>query len=289
MQKIVFTNANGQSITLESAKPYLLLSITGTGAAETDVQMQKAPFQDGQTYIDTLLEPRIISIEVAILASTQEELHQKRREIAQVFNPKLGPGTLRYEYDGGVKEIEAVSDLAPVFPSGSGNQAQGFQKALISLVCPSPFWLDVYEESQEMSAWLGGLEFPLEFDPDMSFEEAGDTVTVTNAGDVETPVTIEFNGPAENPRVDNLTTGEYVRVNRTLLAGEKLIIKTAFGQKSVTLVDSGGNESNAMHYIDLNSTFWQLQPGENTISYTADSGAEEATVLVTWKNRYVGV
>lgn len=289
MHEVTFTNANNQSIVLGNSRPYILLSISGTGAVETDTQMQKAPFQDGKTYIDSLLEPRIISLEIAILASTQEELYQKRREIAQVFNPKLGPGTLKYEYAGGEKEIEAISDLAPVFLSGIGNQSPEFQKALITLSCPSPFWLETYEESQKMAAWLGGLEFPLEFDPDMKFEEAGDEVTVTNAGDVEAPVVIEFNGPAENPRVDNLTTGEYVRVNQTLLAGEKLIIKTAFGQKSVTLVDSGGNESNAMHYIDLNSTFWQLQPGENTISYTADSGAEEATVLVTWKNRYVGV
>ncbi len=287
MQKLIFTNADGQSITLGSTKPYLLLSITGTGAVETDVQMQKAPFQDGKTYIDTILEPRTIHIEIGILTTTQEELHQKRREIAKVFNPKLGPGTLRYEYDGGAKEIEAVSDLAPVFPAGSGNQAQGFQKALLSLVCPSPFWLETYEESQEMAAWIGGLSFPMQFP--LVFAVSGQQVTITNSGDVETPVLIEFNGPAVNPRVDNLTTGEYIRVQRELLSGQKLVISTAFGNKRVTLVDVDGSESNAMHYIDLNSTFWQLKPGDNEVKYNADSGTDEATVLIKWRNRYVGV
>jgi len=285
MQKIVFINANGQSIILGRAKPYLLLSIAGTGAAETDVQMQKAPFQDGQTYIDTLLEPRIVSIEVAILASTQEELHQKRREIAQVFNPKLGPGTLRYEYDGGVREIEATSDLAPVFPTGEGNQAQGFQRALISLICPSPFWLDT-ETQDEYIGIGGGLSFPMQFP--LKFANASTNTVFTNEGDVECPVLIVVKGPAQDVTITNETTGEHITINAALLAGEKLEINTEFGNKYAELVKADGSRENVLHYISLDSTFWQLQPGDNIISLSGNVD-ESAELYVYWKHRYVGV
>ena len=44
-----------------------------------------------------------------------------------------------------------------------------------------------------------------------------------------------------------------------------------------------------MHYIDLESTFWRLAIGENTISYMADSGAEEAVVNIKFRFLYMGV
>lgn len=286
MQRLTFTAANGQQIKMDT-RPFRLLTLQGAGAIQADIQTQKAPYQDGATYIDALLEPRSLLLEVAIMAENNERLYQYRRKLAQVFNPKLGPGLLRYEYDGGTKEIEAVAELAPEFPTGRDNRMPGFQRAILSLVCPSPFWLEPYEEGAEMAAWLGGLKFALEL-PTMFSKQASEII-VNNPGDVSTPVVIEFFGPATNPRVDNLTTGGFIRVTRELAKDEKLVISTAFGDKHVKLVEANGNESNAMHWIDLDSVFWQLEPGENTLRYSADAGADEARVKVTWKARYVGV
>ncbi|MEW6661970.1 MAG: phage tail family protein [Bacillota bacterium] len=286
MERVTFTNSRGQSVVISSQEPFFLDSISGTGASGVDTQMQKAPYQDGKTYIDTVIEPRLINIEVLLLTETQEEIFAGRRELVQVFNPKLGPGVLKYEYPGGVKEIPAVPDLAPVFASGNENRGHGFQKALISLICPEPFWQDVEESQEEMAAWIGGFGFPLELPK--KFAESGQEVIMHNAGDVAVPVVIEFNGPALNPRVDNLTTGEFIRVIRALAEGEKLIIGTAFGKKGASLVTLTG-QSNAMHWIDINSTFWQLVPGDNQVKYSADEGTETATVLVHWKNHFVGV
>lgn len=282
MQKITYTNERGQSIKLTNTKPFFLRAIEGTGAVGTDVQMQKAPFQDGASYIDTLLEPRYLTLEVVILSENQTELYQYRQQLSEIFNPKF-KGTIKYINNNTEKILPVVVEKAPVW----GKTRLNVQPCIISLVAPSPFWLDTFEESYEMAAWIGGLSFPLELP--MTFEEAGDQVTISNEGNADTPVIIEFNGPATNPRIDNLTTTKYIRVKRDLLEGEKLVITTKFGNKSVTKVATDGRESNAFHYIDLNSEFWQLQPGDNQIKYSADAGAEQATVLVRWKNRYIGV
>ena len=98
-----------------------------------------------------------------------------------------------------------------------------------------------------------------------------------------TPVEIEFTGPAINPTVTNLTTGELMKVNRLLDANDVLEISTAFGDKYVKI-----NGQNAFHYIDLDSTFWQLQPGDNILSYTSNNDSINTKVIVKWKNRYVG-
>lgn len=64
-------------------------------------------------------------------------------------------------------------------------------------------------------------------------------VNIVNDGHVETPIEVEFHGPAENPRVTNLTTGEYVQVNRTLTSDDVLFINTAFRNKIVEIERNG--------------------------------------------------
>jgi hypothetical protein len=287
MQRITFTNARGQSVELKSSAPFLLQSIDGLGDVDADIQTQKAPFQDGSTYIDSVLQERTISLQIAILATNKPTLLQQRQYLASIFNPKLGPGKLRYENDSIVREIEAVPDGVPVFPSGQDNRGPIFQKAMVNLLCPEPFWLDEVSTSEKMSYILGGLSFPLRLGT--SFAQRGFKKILNNQGDVATPVTIEFYGPATNPVVWNRTTGEFIRVGRTLAETDKLVITTDFGKKSVTIENADGSKTNVFNWIDLESTFWQLAPGENIIEYGSDSDATKSRVIISYKNRYLSV
>jgi hypothetical protein len=287
MQKLTFTNSVGQSVVLSHRNPYLLTAIDGTGAMDVDTQLQKSPFQDGKTYVDNALEPREITLEVAILADDNESIFDLRKTLSQVFNPKLGEGVLRYEYDVYVKEITAVVDKPPVYPSGSSNRMEKFQKAMVTLICPSPFWLDIADVSEPLIAWLGKLQYPLTFPTE--FGAQGDSRVLSNEGDVSTPLLIEFRGPATNPIVTNKTTGEFIKVNRDLTATDRLVIDTAFGRKRVEIVADNGTKTNVFNWIDLNSTFFQLVTGDNEIEYNADSGKDTAVVTISWRNRYVGI
>lgn len=282
MEKIIFTNSQGQSIEFGSSKPYILQFLSGVGGIETELYMEKSPFQDGSTYLDTGLNPRVISLEAAIIGEDDADLYNKRHRLLNILNPKLGKGKLTYSYAGGKKEIECTIDAPPVFPKGIENKGLAFQKTMFSIICPSPFWEDVFEESQEMSAWIGGLKFP--FKLPMTFSKEGSTVAINNKGDVDTPVYIEFYGPASNPKITNLTTGEFICIKRDLLEDEILKISTLFGNKYARIEDT-----NAFHYIDLDSTFWQLVPGENKIKYSAETGEEQAKVKIAYRNRYLGV
>ncbi|MED4299745.1 phage tail family protein [Geobacillus stearothermophilus] len=289
MQRIIFTNARGQSVELKSSAPFLLQSIDGLGDVDADIQTQRAPFQDGSTYIDSVLQERAISLQIAILAADKSTLLQKRQYLASVFNPKLGLGTLRYENSETVREIEAVPDGVPVFPSGKENRGPTFQKALVNLLCPSPFWL-TEEKVDQLVVWEGGLEFPLELPTFFAQQSTNKAKILFNDGDVETPIFVTFHGPATAPiKIINVTTGEFIEVNQNLLVGERLEINTAFGQKRVTKVLSDGTEVNAFHYISLDSTFFQLIPGNNLLDYSTGADYERAAVTITWRNRYLSV
>ncbi|MGG1534507.1 phage tail family protein [Brevibacillus agri] len=282
MRKLTFTNARGESVTLGNSAPFLVTKLEGAGPAT--IQSQKSPYQDGVTYLESLMEPRHLTLEGAILAKTGDAIFANRRTLSGVFNPKLGPGTLRYEYDGGVKEIQAVADGAVVFPDRSGMPTQRF---LINLLCPQPFWLDTFTTGKEMSYLAGGLSFPLRLGT--NFSNRGFQMNFRNEGDVSTPIRFKFFGPAINPTVTNVTTGEFIRVKRELLEGDYLEVDTSFGNKRVEIVREDGSRENAFHYIDLASTFFSLVPGANKLEYSSSDDSTRAKVQITYRNRYVGI
>jgi hypothetical protein len=136
MREIVFTNANGVSITLGSS-PILIDSITGLGGAPVSIQYQKAPYQDGSTYIDALMENRIITVDCTLSAATTlTAQYTQRATILNVLNPKLGKGTIVYTYAGGTKTFFAIP-VQPVFPNKHATTAR--QKFQISFECCDPF------------------------------------------------------------------------------------------------------------------------------------------------------
>jgi hypothetical protein len=283
MDSIVITNQNGESITLGNQAPYFLETIDGVGEVPVAIESQKAPKQDGSTYIDNTLDNRAISIEGTIITKIGPAfVLEARRKMQRVLNPKLGEVTITYHQRDQVREIKGLAETTPVFPSGQGSKGLYYQKFLLHLICHEPFWLDTYYESREMSYLMGGIRFKLRLPTIFSYR--GFKRRAVNEGDVATPVEIEFKGPATNPTVNNLTTGEFIKVNRELGEEDVLTINTSFGQKYVRI-----NGQNAFHYIDLDSVFWQLVPGENTLSYRSNNDSIKTRVTVKWKNRYVGL
>ncbi len=280
--RMIFKNASGEEITL-AKKPYILMSTDGTGGVQTDVQMQKAPFQDGETYIDSLLEPRRMSLLIAVVDKA-ENMFTHRAHLSRVFNSKLGPGLLTYEYGYGndKKEIKAAVEHGPIFPGGMRNSAPGFQRVVIELICPNSYWQDTKDSKIEMIMLEDGFSLPTAFPFSLAAVSGLSEQTIFIYSEVPTPLKIEFEGEAENPKVENKTTGEFIKIAQTIQGGEVLEISTEFGNKYARIGDD-----NVLHYIDLDSVFWQLQPGWNTIEYTMDSG--DGRVRLYYRNRYTGV
>lgn len=282
--KLEYINSKGETIELYG-RPFRLVNVTGLGDVEAEIQMQKAPYQDGATLIDTALEPRYIDIEVKIIGSNTKDTETKRRKVASIFNPRLKAGTLRYISDSGVREIKAIATALPNFPDGSDNRQATFQKALIQLVAPDPHWKDIVAENYKLEDFVSNFRFSFHFP--VRFATRGDSKLLINKGDVPTPIKVEFRGPVTNPRITNLTTGEFIKVNREIPAGYKLILDTSFGNKRVEIIGPDGIVQNAFHYIDLASTFFSLDVGENRFSFITDSGSPE--VYVEYQHRYLSV
>lgn len=283
-EKVTFINARGQSIDLSNRRPFLLQSVDGKGNITATVQTQKAPYQDGATYVDSELEMRPMALNINVHSSTAAELESLKQLLTTIFNPKLGPGKLIYSKGSTTREIKATVENV-VQPVGKENNGMRYQRAVVNLLCPSVFFEDINSENYKLEDFVSNFRFSFHFP--VRFATRGDSRTLVNKGDVPTPIKVEFRGPVVNPKITNLNTGEFIKVNRDIPAGYKLILDTSFGNKRVEIVGPDGVVQNAFHYIDLASTFFSLDVGNNQIAFITDSGNPE--VYVEYKHRYLSV
>jgi len=280
---IEFTNARGVTVKFVD-EPFGLVSVEGLGDVAADVQQQKAPYQDGTDFVDTVLEPRYITTEFIVRGDDYDEIKHHRAYLSGVLNPKLGLGTLRYISGDVVRELKAVAESVPTFPDKEA-RGERWQRGLVTFVAPNPYWQDVNPTNIKLEDYVANFSFPFSFP--VTFSIRGDSRTIVNSGHAPTPIKVTFRGDSVNPKITKNNTGEFIKVNRTIPEGYSLVITTDFNNKSVKIIAPDGVESNAMGYIDLDSTFFSLDVGENHLSFITEGGKPE--VFIEYRNLFIGV
>jgi hypothetical protein len=149
-----------------------------------------------------------------------------------------------------------------------------------------PFW---YTDFQAASlGTVSTATFPLVF-PFTLPSNTADT-TVTNNGDIDAAATIIITGDVTNPKITNATTGEFFEFTIDMDANDVMTITTGFGNKTITYYDAtAGTTVNGFQYLNADSVFWELIPGENQLIFTNDAVDAATRVTLSWRSRYSGV
>ena len=233
---------------------------------------------------ERLKRKKVLSRPIAISADYlgNEDKSDKRQELIRFFSP-FSSGILTVNHLGVEREIEYEVESFR-FTSQNIYDVLEFE---IELSCMDPMFKDIVQTGEAISTWVKGWawKFTLPF----KLKERGEPKkNVFNSGHTEAPIEIYFHGPAVNPKITNLSTGEFIRIKRELTSDDILYINTAFGQKKVEII-RGGVSTDAFDYIDLQSVFFSLQVGDNMLEYTSENGLDPQSVEVRYKNRYIGV
>jgi hypothetical protein len=290
MQKITYVNPLGGKIVLTNSAPFLLQKFTE--GESVNIYNFKGTNQDGLTYLDNDLDVKDISLELYVIAKSKTELIQYRNMVLKTLNPKLGEGYLLYEDDIKTIKIKCIVSKIPSFTTVKNSEGT-VSSCIISLMANNPYWTDLLELKEEIAVWTGDLEFPLSMSSDgieMGHRELSLMVNVINTGDVDCGMRIEFKAIAtvNNPTLMNVVTGEFIKINKTMVSGEVISINTNFGNKSI-ISTVNGVVSNIFNNIDFNSTFIQLDVGDNIMRYDASTGIDNLEVSIYYNPKYLGV
>ncbi len=292
MQRLKVINLGlNEQITFDMSGDILLSHIEGLGIPETTQQRTQAPLQDGSDVYGILLEDRIIRLQATIRAENREELYKLRRRVLRIINPrtynanteKKGELLLFYTNDYKTYRIYAHIEDSVDFKTRVNNH----MTAEIVFTANNPYLLDEENTKLAIKSLYGGLKFPLK--TPSKFSNVGFMRNIENEGDFEVPLQIEYHGPVKNPIVYNDTTGESLKVNRTLKKGETLLINTAYGDETVDILRENGVKENVFNWIDLeHRDFFRLTWGENSIRYSGDDESDIGTIDVEFAIAYGG-
>jgi hypothetical protein len=277
--------SNNKILEITKDTPFKLISIDGIDSAEFQLNLASNAQSDGST----VNSKRIIKRPIAIVADFKGENKEiERKNLISFFNPK-NVGVLIINYSGVERSIEYEIES---FNSRINNIHDPLTFA-VDLICPNPFWLELLESKEEIALWKGDFEFDLEITDEgieMEHREPSLIVNTINEGDVECGMRIEFKALATltNPSLLNVNTGEFIKVNKGMVAGEIISVSTYFGKKKITST-LNGVATNAINYIDYESTFLQLGLGDNLMRYDATSGIDNLEVSIYYMPQYLGV
>jgi len=287
-EKIIYENDKGEIVVIAYKPPFYIQKLEGFDGAAAEITNVQGVGQDGSTVTNVSLKDRELSINGAIKGNTKEEIARFRAKLLRAFSPKT-QGWLQYEYGGITKRIRCQVERGPVFKKLSSK----LQEFLIDIICPNPYWQDIETNKQEVAIWRGSFEFPLELlevGIEVGFREPSLIVNIFNNGDVPCGMKIQFKALAtlSNPSLFNVNTREYFKINKTMEPREVIVITTNFGNKRVEL-NHNGIVTNAFNWIDLESSFMQLEPGDNLLRYDADEGRDNLEVSIWYTPQYLGV
>jgi hypothetical protein len=280
-----YINEEGLLVHLRQMRPFFLSALNGVGVVRNTISTFQAPEQDGAFYISSTLDMRNITIEGTILAASVDESFEHRRQLLRIFTPKQR-GTLVYRG----KQIGCIVEEAS-FAASNISRAPAF---FISLLCPSPFFESLNDIRAELASWQENFRFPLEIVAppgiEMGIRQPSQIITIENEGDVSCGCEIIFKalGTVDTPELSDMDTGDYMRINTTMVAGQEIHVYTHFAGKRVVSV-VGTTETNAFHLIDVGSTFLQLAAGRNMLRYDAKANIDSLEVVVKYREQWLGV
>ena len=285
-RKIVCKNSYGYKIEFAYSFPFFLDSYSGIHEYAGNVATIKSAFGVGVSYIGTSVNSRNITLTIAF---RDDKLCQTRRN--QIYNifPLKDFGTL-YFYEG---ELERkinyyVEKVTPV-------RKTNLWYFTISLICPSPYFMDSEETISTLQNWDKLFHFKLEIPEGTGIEfgskNESTSIEIENNSHISYGLTITLtaNGTVINPSVKNSYTGEIMKLNYTINIGESIVVTTYNNDKKIILIDSSGNETNITNSLVFGTKFLQAPNGVNKYIALADSGIENLDCSIAYYNYYEAV
>lgn len=288
MRSITCKNNNGSALVFGEAAftPFLLAHVEGLYSSIAELSILENAMLDGGDFYGSRIPTR--NIVITITDKPGARYAQQNRDTLRSVFTKGDRGTLIYQENDSQRCIDYyVESIKP------GKK----RLTTISLLCPDPYFYDVNYSKAIISTWIPDFEFPHEFKADG--EELGhkEESRIANIeGTAPNPVgmimEITANGQVENITVAKLSTGEHIVLGSQshpfqMQYGDVVRIVTEDNKKNITRIRDGVEES-INQYMSEDSKFFQITYGDNPIGYTADTGVDNISLEISYRNRYEG-
>lgn len=295
VENIVFkrVDSNEELALSMTDTPFYILNNVDWGVIQGTHHSYKYVNQIGVSITSTSLKERSITVTGWIIADTEEEMDERKQFLNRYFDP-------RYEIDVMYKNyfLRFVPDNTVKYGTSEKENNDTIVQFQIKGTCADPLFSEINGSKETIAATIATFHFPLIMSTNLyergivfGYRQPSLTAKVTNKGAVEVGMKIVFKaiGELTNPRLIDVDTREFVAIEKSMVAGEEIVINTNVGEKSIQGKIGNEDYSNYFMYKDLDSTWLQLRLGDNLFRYDADSGLDNLEVYLYFYNKYLEV
>ena len=282
MFTLTATNSSGKSLQITQNSSYKLTAIDGLTSPTASINSSTIAGSDGSLFNSAKVESRNIVFTIFF----EPPIEKNRINLYRFFHIK---DLVSIRYTNGSRDVT----IAGYVESLEGSLFEMRQSVQVSILCLQPYFKSAAEIVEELSQTLDSFEFPFSIDlTGIPFSEIDKTYmqNVYNNGDVSCGMIIELQatGTVVNPTIYDATNRTFMGLDKTLQAGDLVVINTNVGEKSIVL-KSGGKTSNIINEISPGSTWFQIEPGETVFAYEVEDGEEWLSVTFHHNDLYGGV
>lgn len=241
---------------------------------------------DGIYVTNSYFGERRISIEGIIykISSTADYEAKRKTLIQGLTRTKNNNGTLtkkvlRFTTEDN-EEFRVLVEVVKVRVNRTHATVAEF---FIDLIAHTPF-IEAYGATEETVTLYEGGGAVVPFILPIALEAGeGGQISATNNGLAPAWPIIVLNGPLTNPRIDNITTGRWLALTLSMVAGDIVTIDTY----NKTIVQGGS--TNRIDKLSGDSKWWWLEPGANTLRLTSTVSGEAGSASVTFRDAWWGI
>lgn len=283
---LIYKNHKGDMITFTYKPPFLLSICDGFHETVGTVNSVSSAYGVGTTWNGTSIGQRDLTIKGTITDNIQEN----RLLLYDMF-PLNSEGTLYY-YEGDIeRKITCLVEKVSI------PEKKGFTRDFsISLVCPNPRFSALAATILSMATWAPAFNFPLIIPENegiqFGIKNTTSMGTTENTTEIDYGMTIKFkaNDTVKNPYLFNITTRDIIQIEKTMSAGDQIIITTHIDNKNVIYKNAvTGEEENINYLIMYGSKYLQVPSGTNTFRSGADSGEDNLETTIEFLPEYEAV
>ena len=273
-----YVNENGDSLIFEYQYGFVINKPDGIDTIVVSPSAAQGINQVGSTFQSSNVQSRPVTINGLLVGNFQDT---NKTRLLSVIRPDLSARLYADDY-----YLEVRPTATPAI-----EPKPKFSRFQFSLLAAYPYWQKDASATATLSGvrkafrfpWLINLTDPYRFGEEVTAQ----FINIRNNGQVPVPFTVTFTASDEvvNPKLIEASTNEYLLLNKTLVAGEKVVIEITHER---TYVNSSV-DGECRGALDLGSSFYRLKVGDNVIKPEATSGKSNLKVNIDYSEEIVGV
>ena len=271
-----YVNENGQSIIFDAEHGFIINKPTGIDSLSVSHSQAQGINQVGSTIQSSNVQSRPVVVNGYLCGNNQLS---DKNTLLSIIRPDLTGKLFADDY---------YLDVRPT-ATPSIEAEREFAMFQFSLIAAYPYWQKDGSASETLSGVRKLFKFPWNISQPYRFGEVVTAafINILNDGQVPIPFTVTYTAidTVVNPKLIEASTNEYLLLNKSLVAGEKVVIEITHER---TYVNSSV-DGECRGALDLGSSFFRLKVGDNVIKPEATSGKANLNVRIDFASEIVGV